>query len=221
LKIYSSIITILLAATVVFAVYTFSTFKAESQKEFDAKQTQIAWLSQQLNDSQKANADNAAKLSDLQAKLATVETKEQAQAQQQSADAQQAANKVPVQIAEPLNDMISSVNTGINLEDYSKKLIAIKTAVATYGTSLPQNKADALALIIATYDNALRFWGMKTGNSDIIRLESYRYKEDEAYLTKLGVKPLMPEDINVYHLPKILSALWNMAAQETNTLLHS
>jgi len=217
-KLYSLVITILLVAALAFSGYSYYILKIESQDQIAASKTQIALLSQQLNDSQKAQADSAAKLPDLQNKIAAI----QAQAQQQAAETEQQKNVIPVQIVETLNDMLSSIQTGISRDDYGKKLITIKTAISTYGGSLPADKTNSLGEIVSYYGYALFFWSKVTGDyPDTIFIGGMggNYQEEKALLDKFGIKN--PDSPTVYDKKMVLNKFWDMAAQDTNQLLHA
>ena len=197
--------------------------KADLQNTISADKAQIALLSQQLADAQKARTDIAAKLQEAQDNLEGVEK----QSQHGADEDQLKKQELPLPIVEALNDMVNSVNTGISRNDYSLKLISLKNAAATYGSGLSPFRANSLATIISNYNTALVFWNKSQivdGVPTISLLSTNVYdKPEEELLGKLGIpyesQSVGDSPFRVYSTTAVLSTFWKTAGDDITQFL--
>lgn len=198
--------------------------KSDYQNTITTYKSQIELLSQQLSDSQKSKTEIAAKLLESQNNLAAIEN----QSQREADEAESQKNTIPLAIVEALNDMVSSVNTGISRGDYGKKLIALKTAIATYGNQLSSVKIGSLSTIVSNYDTALTFWNKsQTGDygvQTISLMNNNIYdKPEEESLSRFDI-PYRDENIGgtafrEYLTPNVLSKFWKISEDGIKQLL--
>lgn len=191
------------------------------RKADTSKGAQVELLKKQLSDAQQSSVDAQAKLQANQAQLDS-----QAKASADAAAKQK--DQLPLPIVSALNDLVSSCNTGIAEVSYSEKLIALKTAIATYGANLPAIKSAGLSSIVADYDMALYFWKIANTMTDsgTIELNSL-YSESAKKIAILEPLHLHYDVVKdgphytwyKYDTTDVLSAYWHSASAQTALLL--
>lgn len=128
--------------------------------------------------------------------------------------------QIPIEIMHAINNVSSATSTGVNLETYTNLVIALKSAVATYGQKLPSDEGNLLNKIVYNYDIGIQLWEKaqtaEDGESIIVLNIASDYQLDRE-IKNLNVSPCIDiisnsadDQHNQYSRGNVLSALWTL-----------
>jgi TPR repeat protein len=128
--------------------------------------------------------------------------------------------QIPLQIKQAINDLSSATSTGVNKETYTNLVIALKSAVSTYGQNLPSDEAKLLSQIVDTYDIGVQLWDRAQTDGDgisIIVLDIAADSDLDTVVKHLGVPTQLVAVYNEndtthhqYFRTDVLSRLWTL-----------
>lgn len=108
----------------------------------------------------------------------------------QQAEVVKQQRQIPLEITRAINNLSSATSTGVNQETYTNLVIELKSAVSTYGQSLPSDEAKLLGQIVDTYDIGVQLWDKSQIDGDrisIVVLDISADSELDAMVKSLGV----------------------------------
>ena len=125
--------------------------------------------------------------------------------------------KIPLGIQVPLNNLLSAIDTNVNRDDYIKLVISVKSATATYGSSLSNDQFKMLEDVTKECDVSIKLWEKAEDDSDygsVIKLNDSSYDDEmlNKWLTNLNVEEISQEKTSgrhVYYTQTVLKKIMN------------